>query len=625
MDSSKQPETCPTPNFLARGRIGQGEKWMARLCSGLTVYLAGQILFSALAAFFHRNFLFSDYGVYTNFIWNLGHGNGFKFLMEDSYLQTHLSFTLALLGPLYHVWDSPLLLIFVQWGVVMAGGGFLVATLRRLALSPVLVQAILLWFVGYPFTQNVLLSEFHGVAFYFLFFPWLTYCLLFAPKFAWIPFLLTLGLREDAGFYLPLMCLVLGRRAQNKTAYWMAGLSLAYALLAVFVLYPAINGTNIWDLRSPELTPAWDPQAVFLRLRGTFWVMLPLAGLLVWSPKLWKPLLLFAFLPWLITILSGDSSQYAFRFHYPAALMAALGSGLATGFAQLRGQPNRRFLPWVCVWLVLCVGGAHARWSFLPGGGDPQRVYRTLNPGGRTLLALTRDLPKEGMLIADQRLAVFAANREDIMIWRYWKPETQGPRWVLCYEDDLRRPNLAPFLDGLRAGEWGVNRSAFPFLVLEKSGDLSGVPDVLAGVDALRIVGVFMHSHRRVDRALPGHGLLRHWRGERGAYPQTVAFGVSRRLEAGVWRVDFTLRAEEPIWEDREETGWLSLHVSGRDEALVREEIRLTPGETGEAPSEFFSTQALTIHLETAREIEPRLTGASSEVWLRHIDFIRVE
>ena len=73
---------------------------------GATVFL-GHLLFSALAAFSAQNYLMSDYGVYTNTIYNIAHGNGFKFLSEHSYLRTHLSFSLALLAPLFWLYSSP--------------------------------------------------------------------------------------------------------------------------------------------------------------------------------------------------------------------------------------------------------------------------------------------------------------------------------------------------------------------------------------------------------------------------------------------------------------------------------------------------------------------------------------
>ena len=42
----------------------------------------------------------NDYGIYTNALWNTAFGEPFRYLVHQSYLAVHLSFTLALLAPL---------------------------------------------------------------------------------------------------------------------------------------------------------------------------------------------------------------------------------------------------------------------------------------------------------------------------------------------------------------------------------------------------------------------------------------------------------------------------------------------------------------------------------------------
>lgn len=62
-----------------------------------------------------------DYGVYTNMVWNCGAGAPFRIPIYGSYLSTHLSFSLALLGPLLHLWDRPSCLALIQWLMMLAG------------------------------------------------------------------------------------------------------------------------------------------------------------------------------------------------------------------------------------------------------------------------------------------------------------------------------------------------------------------------------------------------------------------------------------------------------------------------------------------------------------------------
>ena len=101
-----------------------------------TALFALHLLYSAMCAFSWKNFLMMDYGAYTNFLYNLAHGDGFRFLHEHNYLKTHLSFSFILLTPLVHLWASPLLLIVVQWLFLVGGATFLWRFLRRAGTAP---------------------------------------------------------------------------------------------------------------------------------------------------------------------------------------------------------------------------------------------------------------------------------------------------------------------------------------------------------------------------------------------------------------------------------------------------------------------------------------------------------
>ncbi len=73
---------------------------------GIIIYIIG-FHHAGFCAFTWEKFSMFDYGVYMNMIWNSGTGDFFRCLIDRSYLVTHLSFTLALLGPFVHLTENP--------------------------------------------------------------------------------------------------------------------------------------------------------------------------------------------------------------------------------------------------------------------------------------------------------------------------------------------------------------------------------------------------------------------------------------------------------------------------------------------------------------------------------------
>ncbi len=308
---------------------------------GVFVWMA--LAHAAWCAFTWRLFTLFDYGVYTNMIWNSGHGRPFRMLLDFSYLRTHLSFTLALLGPLYRVWDHPFVLWVTQWIAMAVGAIVLWRTGRRHGLRPDLAVAVAAFVLVHHYSQAVALTEFHGVDLYLLLVPWLYHALCFRKAMVIWPLALILGLREDAFLLVTPLLLYFAVRDRWRAGYAYAALALAYGVLALFCLYPWFAGISLFARRARELG-GWDfgrllgEKALMARLSALWWVLLPTWPL--WGRRGWLPIMLFLLAPLLQNLGSDYRPQYSLLLHYPAPVMACLGPALVEALRQRLDAPG---------------------------------------------------------------------------------------------------------------------------------------------------------------------------------------------------------------------------------------------------------------------------------------------
>ncbi len=451
---------------------------------------AVRVLAAALSAFSWQNFLFSDYGVYTNTVWNLSRGHGFAFLIDHSYLTTHLSFSLALLAPLFRIYDSPLLLIFVQWAFMVGGGAIWLRLMRRLSVPWPVAAAVLAFWVAYPYTQSVLLSQFHGVSAYLLLVPWLVYCLCCARRWIVLPWLCLLGLREEVGLLLSLVFVYFAVKERWRMGYVYAALSVAYSAVAVLVLYPLLTGESLFAIRQSETSVAGvraglTGDAVLVRLRALFWLYLPCMPFVLCIRRGWRPFLVLPLIPLLITMLSGFPRQYALRFHYPAVLTAWITAAMVVAWRQAGGLRRGQLQPALCGALLGTTLAAHALFGFFWAGGNTHQVYEEFNANGKALLALSRRCPKEGILVAEQRIAPYFANRAQITTWRYWSPSEHPAELIACHYGAFLVRDDVDLMGLVRSGEFGVIGLEAPFALLKRGGQTELNHTAIAAVERL--------------------------------------------------------------------------------------------------------------------------------------------
>ena len=461
--------------------------WIERGTSAVLfgLFLTGLVLllFGAYCTFTHKKWAIYDYGVYTNMIYNSGRGDWFRFLVDRNYLNTHLSFSLAPLGLLFWIWDSPLVLMVTQW-VAFCGGCLCVglACLRH-GFPRVVILAILTLYTLWPFTQSVLLSSFHGVSMYLLLLPWFYYVCSFSRRWTPLPLVLLLGLREDAFLYAIPILLYVAVRDRWTAGYIYAAAALAYGLVAIYGLYPWISGRPLAarrpEVRDARLLAIFDWEGFRARRWGLLFVLLPLLPLV--RRGVWRACVI-AFLAVAIGVASGYQSQYQLLHHYPAAVMASLIVGMVATLGS--GAARKATGPWhhplVLSGLLLGVTlWAHHAHGFLAYGARFHPRVSYVDATGPRILRVARQIPKEGILVVPDGIGGAFGNRPDLLSWRQYKPEKHDVRLVFCEQRELKSGPEAPCRTFLDKGGFGIRYTDDLYVVLEKERPTPGSKSAL--------------------------------------------------------------------------------------------------------------------------------------------------
>ncbi len=593
---------------------------------GLAVAAALHTLYSAFCSFTWFKYALYDFGVYTNMIWNSGRGQWFRTLVDRDYLATHLSFTLALLGPLFRVWDHPFLLAVVQWLCLVGGGLILWAAGRRHQLPESATATVLFFLAGYRLTQATLLSEFHGVGVYYLLVPWLYHALSFRPRAAWLPLALILGVREDAFILVLPMLAYFAARGRGKTGYLLIGLAVAYGLMAVFWLYPALVGFSLFDRRQnvipDEASDFMKMYHLRARLQGLMWVLLPAAA---WWGRHLLPVLLFPLSTLLTAMLSGFPTQQMLGSHYGGAAAVSLAVGMIEALARRRGnQPADRpvqrdsALRLRLVFLAAVVIAAHVATGFLWLGGKHDDTYARPKLRGVLALEAARHIPRTGILLTTERLAGLCANRAEILSHREYRPERHRVDHLFlqatggeALDADVRRR--------LETAEMGVHYYDGDYLVLSRAADPDGNAEFLASyhLGPIRFIRTGRHAGR--NRRMSDGTWVRYWNGDGRLAPVEVSCDTYRQLAPGDYELVFTYRAAAPRRAVCGHSGWVSVHPHKSAEQLGRHDLRV-----GHAADETWRTERLRFTVREPGPIEFRVTAGDARLWLRDVRFVPV-
>ena len=592
------------------------------LAAGLAAWFAVAPLYAAFCAFTWDKFTLDDYGKYSNMLWNTGHGMPFRVLVDYSYLQTHLSFSLAPLGLLFRLWDHAFLPALLQWMMFLAGGGFLWRALRRLGLRALESAAILLGWFAHPYNQSVVLSEFHGVALYLVLVPWLYHDLRFRRARALLPLVLLCGVREEAAFLaVPMLAYFACAHRWKRGWAWAAGAAV-YGVAALVWLFPALSGMQLAERRT-QMTPAdlfahFTKETLPDRLAACGKALAPAAPLLGTA---FLPVLVFPSVALAFAFFSPHPNQFLLLNHYPAAVMSLLFAALPEALWRSRRTPPCRVMmprAWMPASVAVIALALHVPYGFLPLGGRCDRIYTRPHPDGLAAVAVAGSLPKEGLLVTSRWLAGYCGNRRDVLPWDLLEESGHAPEWIFFRLDDLFGPDRLSIRRYLADPAFGVAVFDRRHVALRRGADAGSVAAVYAAQEEMRmtIKAARMISHVPEETVVRDGRIFRVWPGGPDRAPTTLAYGKHLLLPPGDYCVDFHLRIDPPRDPEQADWGSVSLHVDGAAEALAELDLRAGFAKYGSRAS-----YPLSLVLEQTTPVEPRVTAGAAPMRFEKVVF----
>lgn len=585
------------------------------LLLGSVAALGGSLWAGICSYSWLRNRL-SDYGIYLNMMWNTAHGAPFRFLLEGSYLRVHLSFTVGLLGFAFRILDHPGLLVVLQWLCSLGGVVILLILARRFEVPLLPAAAVSFFYSGYRFVQALHVHQFHGVALYLICLPALYASLRLKSPWAWLWLILTLGIREDAFLISLPVLLFFAWQDRRWSPRIMALTAVLYGALAIFFLYPSINGISIWKKRAAEI-PAFDElfagfrSSLPRRLRAVFLVVLPLVA----AGRYFPVAFFFPSVALGIALASKWPSQQGLGSHYAAGVAALMACGLTEAFIRARDwhsdhQGGALFNWGPSLWLALSTIAVHVESGFLPRGGKSDRKFYEFNKEVWAALGAAQKIPREGILITGDALIPLCGNRRDVLVWHV-------PKRVETYDHifadirELRSLEGGMIWEGLSRGEWGVLFNNGRYVILTRGFSAAANDEVLRPGWIYYVYG--KRGHGGVDRVVDGFP-VRYWEGDGSRAPINLAHGFSWPLPPGEYSFYLEYWAQSPRRIVKRHWGWFSLHERDRPEDIARAYIPLEPRRET-------SWQILRLDFTNTieRDVEIRLTGGDAPLWLYRV------
>lgn len=418
MSTETQPEheTCTASRWLAAGALA----------------IVGFGVLSALALYRHDTFRSNalDLGYLDQVVWNTAHGelfaNSIKGENWPSYLAGHFAPAIAVLAPLYWVWDDVRMLLLVQAAILVSAGLPLFALFRdhgqRLAL------AALAAFLLNPWLHRANLHDFHTVL---LAAPLISTAVYGAirKRFTLIGAVLMalLLVKEDMGLVVALFGLYLLLFERQRAWRWgvlLLILGLAWVALAVLVLIPSFATSGEYQIltfhyaflgSSPTdaiQTVLRDPLVLIRQVlhRDKILALVGLLASTAFLPLLGGALLVIALpLVWCLQLSDSEGLALLRQWHMAVYLPIFFGA-ICVGLGKVREQWRA-----VAVGVLLFVSAA----AFILDGSVIQLLQ---DPGmlperRQVVRQLMAQIPPEASVSAQDELLPHLSHRQEVFLF----------------------------------------------------------------------------------------------------------------------------------------------------------------------------------------------------------------
>lgn len=386
-----------------------------------------------------------DMGIHDQGIWLLSRfKEPYVTVVGRNYMGHHTNLISLLFVPLYWVGGGPHALYAVET-IWMAVGAVPVWLLARDRLgNPWLGLVLAAAYLLYPSLEWINWWHFHPDALMItplLFAYWLaTRC-----RWRWFAVAVVAALlcKEDAALAIVGLGLVLVWQRQRRVGGLTAAVGVVWFILAVRVAIPAFNGGEQAFYESMFPTLGNDMGEIILNLarhpsrfldlatlpeRITYYrrLLIPVAL----APLVALPMLLVGAPQMAINVSAGSLPTYDFRFHYSAAVVAAVFLATVEGCRRLGQRPAlARFVVGVVGATSLA---SNVAWSPSPIGADYDTgIWARSSPRVAVLQAAVRSVPPDAGVSASYTLVPHLTHR--VTIYEFPNP------WIVTNWLDRRR------------------------------------------------------------------------------------------------------------------------------------------------------------------------------------------
>jgi uncharacterized membrane protein len=343
-----------------------------------------------------------DLGIYDQVVWNMAHGRPFAttLVYETNGYYDHFEPALALISPLYWLWtDSRVLLILQSVALALGSLPIYLYARRRLgeygAGFALLALLAAFAYLAYPPLHSANLNDFHEVALLPALIGMALYGLLTGRRrLTFLALGLCLLVKEDLTvtvLVFSLYILILKPKGfSRRDGAWMAVVAVAWGLLVLYVLYPAMTHGMPYPFVERRYSWLGDSPASALRnlitQPGVALAHIFQAPKLVFLMRLFAPLLFLPVLGWPVIslalpvlaylMMSDYQPQWSVESYYNPPLLAFLFFAMIVAVMWLghraarRGLPARPVVAGLLVGVTVAVG--YSYYAVAPGPGSSQ-------------------------------------------------------------------------------------------------------------------------------------------------------------------------------------------------------------------------------------------------------------